>query len=294
MKKKERTIARTGLLKSARVAILSLFILISSGFLGVKTLLNPILMPPMLAVPNVSKVYLPDPLSITPFFANVLGAQVFNPADVVRFVNAEREKTGAKPLRLNYTLMRAAQMRADVILRHQNFSHQDPYENVELALVLPKLGYSYIYASENIGMGGSSGEDFVNGFMHSTSHRENLLNPRLTETGVGLVTGPYKQYYVNIIVQLFAIPAGQSEYLGYTKADRNLYNLLYIRTNLEENPLVWNINRFIGERFYSEERFVKLKRQKEILATLIAKMDREEPLNDADVALIVEYNSDNT
>ncbi|MBI4067377.1 CAP domain-containing protein, partial [Candidatus Gottesmanbacteria bacterium] len=170
-----------------------------------------------LDIPQTSRVYLPSPLEFLPLGKSVLGTQAFDPVDVVRYVNIEREKVGSAPLHLSARLMEAAQMRADIILKYQNFSHQDPYENITMMTALEKLGYNYKYASENIGMGDSSGEAAVHGFMSSLPHKENLLNPDLSETGVALSTGPYREFYVNIIVQLFAIPGGRDEYLGYKK-----------------------------------------------------------------------------
>jgi len=246
-----------------------------------------------LTIPIVSRVYFPAPLEIIPFNANVLGAEVFAPTDIVKFVNIERAKVGSPALRLNYTLMKAAQMRADVILKHQNFSHQDPYENIELVTVLAKLGYHYVYASENIGMGGTSGEDFVGGFMHSYYHKQNLLNPQLTETGVGLATGPYKQYYVNIVSQFFAVPGGKDEYLGYSKEDKEKYKKLLTESELTLNPIVWNVNKLLGKKDFTRERYDKLTKQKEILAEVYKKMEKDNPLDDKDVTLIIEYNQQN-
>ncbi len=246
-----------------------------------------------LAVPKISRVYYPDPLKITPFNENVLGAEVFNPTDIVKFVNIERAKAGSPLLRLNYTLMKAAQMRADVILKHQNFSHQDPYENIELVTVLSKLGYNYIYASENIGMGGTSGEDFVGGFMNSFYHKQNLLDPRLTETGVGIATGPFKQYFVNIVSQFFAIPGGKEEYLGYSRKDREKYKNLLSESEIILNPIVWNLNKLLGKKDFTRDRYEKLTKQKKILAEVYQKMEKDYKLDDKDVTLIIEYNQQN-
>lgn len=247
-----------------------------------------------LTIPKVSRVYSPAPLEITPLNTNVLGAEVFDPTDLVKFVNIERAKTGSPALRLNYTLMKAAQMRADVILKHQNFSHQDPYENIELVTILAKLGFNYVYASENIGMGGTSGENFVEGFMHSNSHKQNLLNPRLSETGVGLATGPYKQYYVNIVSQFFAIPGGKDEYLGYSKEDKKKYKKLMSESEFTLNPIIWNVYKLLGKKDFTQDRYKKLKKQKEILAEIYKKMEKDNPLDDKDVTLIIKYNEQNT
>ena len=172
---------------------------------------------------NIPEITYSGPLTLSHVSQSVLGAETIDPIDFVAEINKERAKVGAPELRLNTTLMKAAKLRSDVILKHQNFSHQDPYEGIELGTVLPKLNYHFVYATENIGMGGVSAPDFVNGFMHSASHRENLLDPRLTETGAAIEDGQYQSWYVNVAVQLFAIPGGKDELRGYSDADQRVY-----------------------------------------------------------------------
>ena len=94
---------------------------------------------PNLPIPKNALVYLPDPLEFTPVVSAVLGAQTIEGNDIVKYVNIEREKKGSKPLRINPVLSKGASMRADVIKKYQNFSHQDPFEGIELLTVLPRL-----------------------------------------------------------------------------------------------------------------------------------------------------------
>lgn len=244
-----------------------------------------------IAGPRVPETYLTPPLLLPTYLSSVLGVQVINPVDIVKYVNIERNKIGSPSLRLNTILMKAAQMRADVILKYQNFSHQDPHENIELTTVLPMLSYRYRYASENIGMGGLSAENFVGGFMNSDRHRENLLNKDLTETGTAVVTGPYQQYYVNIAVQIFAIPGGVDEERGYTYEDTKKYRNSLHEVNARLNPLIWTYNRLLGNSDFSDEKYRKLKKQQEILNKIYKVMAEEKPLGNEEVQLIFEYNS---
>lgn len=243
-----------------------------------------------LTVPELPAVYLPVPLELPPYATSILGSQPVDPLDVVKYINIEREKVGSKPLRMSTVLMNAAQMRAGIILKYQNFSHQDPYENITLASVLPKLGYHFSYASENIGMGGFSGEQFVEGFMHSTSHRENLLNPALSDTGVGVVFGKFKDYYVNIVVQLFAVPSGKDEYLGYSKDDSEKYKQYLADIDSKLNPIVWKINQFLKIPYYTDEQYRKLAHQRQLLNLIYERMKDEKPLQNEQVAMIMEFN----
>lgn len=240
---------------------------------------------------HITQLSYSGPLNLITTNQSVLGAQDIDPVDFINEINKVRVKTGAPALRLNTTLMRAAKMRVDVIQKYQNFSHQDPNEGIELGTVLPRLGYSFVYASENIGMGGISASNFVTGFMNSDAHRENLLNPTLTETGAAITDGPYHQYYVNYAVQLFAIPGGRNEYLGYKPEDRVLYETELAAVDANLNPLIWIIQRFKRNPLYTDAYYKKLARQKIILETILATMRRSKPLQNQDVSMILEFNT---
>lgn len=247
----------------------------------------------LLKVPTKPTIYLPDPLELEfpPKKSWVLGAETIDPQDVILYINKERMQRGALPLRVNALLMKAAAMRANVILKYQNFSHQDPYEHIQLDTVLPMVNYPFVYASENIGMGDFSAQGFVNGFMNSTMHRENLLNPKLKETGVAIITGPYKQYYVNIAVQLFGIPATPEEYLGYSQEDVQQYKSLLSDLNSQIMLTRDLINHHVGnEQYYAGWQKILI-RQQVIVSTVYDGMLHQQPMIDNFVSLIQEYNT---
>lgn len=244
--------------------------------------------PKRLNIPQEKEVFLPPPLQFTNIYFNVLGMQKIEPGDIIRFVNLERQKRGIPELRTADKLTEAASMRSKVILKYQNFSHQDPYEGIELTTILPKVNYHFVYASENIGMGGVSAEDFVAGFMNSTSHRENLLNSELLESGAAVATGQYHEYYVNIAVQLFGIPSGKDEFYGYNESDKKYYRASLNRLNYQLNPVIFTVSNIFGK---NNSDLMKLKRRQEILQILNKKIEEENPFYDDEITLIKEYNS---
>ncbi|MCX8008577.1 MAG: CAP domain-containing protein [Patescibacteria group bacterium] len=245
----------------------------------------------MLPVPEEQTVILPGPFVSNQIATSVLGAETIDPRDIVTYVNEERMKRGIRPLRVNDTLMKAAAMRANVILKYENFSHHDPYEHIQLDTMLPKLNYSFAYASENIGMGDTTGRAFVNGFMNSPPHRENLLNPELVETGVAIVTGKYKQYYVNIAVQIFAKPLDQTKYNRYTRYDEEEYKKLLsdIKKQIDTTKLLKDKDPKNAE-FYDQWHRLLI-RQQEIIATLAHAVHNEERYGRELISLIKEYNA---
>ena len=140
-------------------------------------------------------------------------------------------------------------------------------------------------------MGGVSGPDFAGGFMNRTSHRENLLNPALSDTGAAIVTGPYKQYYVNIAVQLFAIPGGIDEELGYTQDDVQQYKQQLSYLNNQLLPIRWIVERPVVGSSYTDDRRQKLERQRTIVASIYERMRDNKPLSPDDALLVQEYNT---
>jgi hypothetical protein len=271
----------------ASLTVLSVFVFLFFFSSHPTHLLRPLA---YLHVPNAPTVVLPGPLSETEINPAVLGAEIIDPNDIVTYINEERMKMGARPLRINPILVKAAQMRADVIMKNQNFSHQDPYDHIQLDTVLPLLHYPFSWASENIGMGDNSARAFVQGFMHSPSHRSNLLDPKLVETGVAIATGPYKQYYVNIAVQLFAIPVDLQTYLGYTAKDIEDYKNLLTQIN-DQLELTRKL-RFEdpNNAAYYDKWEVLLIRQQEIIAKLSHAMEDQQPFARELIALIKDYN----
>jgi uncharacterized protein YkwD len=236
------------------------------------------------------EVYLPGPYEAAIITSPVLGADTVDPRDVITYINNERMKVGSPPLRTNKLLSIAAQKRADVILKYQNFSHHDPHEHIQLDTVLPMVSYPFRFATENIGMGDSSAYGFVNGFMSSPSHKANLLNPELEETGVAIVTGAYQQYYVNIAVQLFAIPATKEQYLGYTDEDRENYKKLLEDIEKQLALTRDRLSNGVSDADYYEGWQKILIRQKEIVTLLYNTTLQNQPMVKNLVTLIGEYN----
>ena len=53
--------------------------------------------------------------------------------------------------------------------------------------MMRSFGITYKTAGENIAMGYSSAQKVMQGWMNSSGHRANILNPSFTQIGVGYV-----------------------------------------------------------------------------------------------------------
>jgi len=114
---------------------------------------------------------------------------------VLELVNEERAKVGARPLRMSYDLLQAANVRAqELVVR---FSHTRP-NGTRCFSILSELGNSW---GENIAGGQVEPEEVVECWMTSQGHRENILNPRFRELGVGYhydADSEYEHFWVQL------------------------------------------------------------------------------------------------
>lgn len=105
---------------------------------------------------------------------------------VVRLVNQERAKNGLQPLTINTAVQAAASVRAKEI--QTSFSHTRP-DGRSYSTALQEQKVSYRGSGENFAWGQKSPEQVMEGWMNSSGHRANILNPKFTTIGVGYDQG---------------------------------------------------------------------------------------------------------
>ena len=103
-------------------------------------------------------------------------------------MNQERAKQGLKPLKLYAPLAKMANDKAMDMRDHNYFDHQSPTYGSPFDM-MNKYGIHYSYAGENIAAGQQTPAEVMKGWMNSSGHRANILNPNYTEIGVGYVQG---------------------------------------------------------------------------------------------------------
>jgi len=122
------------------------------------------------------------------------GAQV-NPIEqrLIQLVNAERAKNNLRPLTVNSKLMDAARGNSANQARQRKMDHildgKNPLDRMTAAGYRPNLWL------ENIFAGRDTPEEAMQWWMNSPAHRSNLLNPDITEIGVGVQNGYWTQVF---------------------------------------------------------------------------------------------------
>lgn len=113
---------------------------------------------------------------------------------MLSLVNEEREKAGLGPLRFNIKLTEVARIKSQDMIDNKYFAHDSPTYGSPFEM-MKQFGITYRYAAENLALHPSV-ESAHQGLMNSPGHRANILNPNLTEIGIGIIPNSQGRYYV--------------------------------------------------------------------------------------------------
>lgn len=118
--------------------------------------------------------------------------------EIAMLVNAEREKKGIAPVKLNADLTEMAMIRAKEITTF--FSHDRP-DGSSCFSIFDDYNLSYSCVAENIAAGNPTPSQTMQQWINSEGHYKNLMNPNVSEIGVGFAYDPdllYRYYWVQI------------------------------------------------------------------------------------------------
>jgi len=127
--------------------------------------------------PYSSEIYIvPDNIA-SPAPANAL-------AEIARLINRERVAHGLKPLAVEARLATAAGGHARYMAVNDCYAHECAGEP-HLPDRVKQAGYLYRKITENIHAAQLDPARVVEGWMQSPGHRKNILDPDVTELGIG-------------------------------------------------------------------------------------------------------------
>ena len=131
----------------------------------------------------------------------------FDSRAVLDAMNRYRREAGLAPLRLNGTLSLVAGDRVDHMMTNRYFDHVSP-DGVQPFVWLPRRGYQYSTAGENLASGYRSAEALVRGWMSSAPHRANILG-NYNEVGLAAASeAPVPRMSGPLVVAMYASPIG--------------------------------------------------------------------------------------
>ena len=110
--------------------------------------------------------------------------------DIVDRTNALRKENGIAALRVNDKLMQAAQVRADEMAAHTAYSHTRPDgQKFNTITNCPYMAENIHRIADWTLSEQTLAEQAVADWNASTTHHKNMLNPKLSEIGIGLARG---------------------------------------------------------------------------------------------------------
>jgi len=130
-------------------------------------------------------------------------ASSYNTDQIIIAVNKERKKENLPELKINQKLMNASQKKADHMSEYSYFSHIHKESGKKWSDFIKESGYSYSVAGENLANGFYDINGMVQAWMKSPSHKENILNSEVRETGVGVSYGTLDGNPTIFVVQEF-------------------------------------------------------------------------------------------
>ena len=110
--------------------------------------------------------------------------------DIIDRTNALRRENGVSALAVNDKLMQAAQVRADEMAAHTVYSHTRPDgRKFNTATDCPYMAENIHRIADWVLSDQTLAERAVADWYASTVHHKNMVNPKLSEIGVGLARG---------------------------------------------------------------------------------------------------------
>ena len=123
-------------------------------------------------------------------------------AQIIELTNKEREKVGLAPLVANTALDTAAKDKAANIFSENYWAHFAPSGKTPWDFILGS-GYKFSFAGENLAKNFYSPDEVVKAWMDSSTHKENLLNPRYKDIGIAVEDGILNGQKTTLVVQMF-------------------------------------------------------------------------------------------
>ncbi len=124
-------------------------------------------------------------------------------AEAVTLGNQERAQAGVPALEVDPTLTAVAEDYAQTMGTEGFTGHVNPITGEDPGDRLNATGYVWIARAENLEYGACTAQKAVEDWMRSEEHRDHLLDPVYTATGIGVFQGGAEGTYW---VQVFASP----------------------------------------------------------------------------------------
>lgn len=129
--------------------------------------------------------------------------------------NLQRQKLGLPPLKYNALLSESAVLKAEDMFQNNYWAHNSPAGKSPWDF-FQQAGYHYTVAGENLARDFYDTESMLKAWMNSPTHRDNIINSKYQEIGIGVVNGVLNGVKTTLVVQHFATPTPQQSKIAET------------------------------------------------------------------------------
>jgi uncharacterized protein YkwD len=125
---------------------------------------------------------------------------------VLNQTNQQRQNNGLPVLKYNSVLSDSATRKAQDMFANNYWAHNSPAGKVPWDF-FKESGYKYTVAGENLARDFYDTSSLLKAWMNSPTHRDNIVNSKYQEIGIGVVNGVLGGVKTTLVVQHFANPA---------------------------------------------------------------------------------------
>ncbi|MDP4009773.1 MAG: CAP domain-containing protein [Candidatus Shapirobacteria bacterium] len=126
-------------------------------------------------------------------------------AKVFYSTNLERQKNGLPPLHFRSLLANSAKNKTQDMFTHNYWAHTSPEGKTPWDF-FKSQNYEYTVAGENLAKDYYDTESMMTAWMQSPTHKENIVNPKYKEIGIGVADGVISGIKTTLVAQHFGTP----------------------------------------------------------------------------------------
>ena len=191
---------------------------------------------------------------------------LFDASEYVSLLNKERKKNNLDPLSYESKLEQSARLRAEAMLKYDDFSFEAEKSGYNMEHAMNDVGYSNIVFGEFPMTGYYTAEELFKAFLERAGARDFLLKPDYDDIGVSTFVGSLNGCPVQVVVQHLA---------GYVPPNYGSGEIASWKEGLERLKNIqpgWQRIKDVDE-FYNKYK-TEVDRMNEIIATRISHMEQ--------------------
>jgi hypothetical protein len=149
--------------------------------------------------------------------------------------NQQRTNLGLNSLKYNSLLSESATKKANDMFANNYWAHTSPSGTTPWNF-FQSVDYQYSLAGENLARDFYDTESLLKAWMNSPTHKDNIINPKYQEIGIGVVNGTLGGIKTTLVVQHFGTPVTATSKIENNNPDLVTPSLDETNIVIESNP----------------------------------------------------------